>query len=215
MWIKICGIRDVETARAVASLGADAIGLNFFAGSPRHIDEQTAAQIVEVLPADVTPVGVFVNHTAAQIRQTCRSCGINTVQLHGDEPVSLLSELEELRIIRALRTDGDFAKLAAEQFAAYSVHRVTPWAWLVDARVPHVYGGSGETIDWDSLAASGRDDRWPPLILAGGLTPENIARAIRTADPWGVDVAGGVESSPGVKNLTRIEEFVRRSRDAS
>ncbi len=215
MWIKICGIRDVETARAVAGMNVDAIGLNFFDKSPRHVDERTAAQIVEALPAEVTPVGVFVNHSAEQIRRTCQSCGISTVQLHGDEPASLLAELEGLRIIRALRTDGDFASLAAEQFAAYSAGGVAPWAWLVDARVPHVYGGSGETVDWDSLDAAGRDERWPPLILAGGLTPENIARAIQTANPWGVDVAGGVESSPGVKNLTRIEEFVCRSRDAS
>ncbi|MGD9856850.1 MAG: N-(5'-phosphoribosyl)anthranilate isomerase [Planctomycetaceae bacterium] len=215
MWIKICGVRDVETARAAAESGANAIGLNFYANSPRQVDERTAAAIVKVLPEDVAAVGVFVNHTAAQIRQICESCGIRTAQLHGDEPVSVMGELKGIQIIRALRTTGDITALATSELAAYAVHEESPWAWLVDARVPHVYGGSGETVDWESLAAVPRTPDWPPLILAGGLTPENVAQAVRIVRPWGVDVAGGVESAPGVKNPTLVRQFVRRIRDAS
>lgn len=214
VWIKICGIRDVPTALAVAASGADAIGLNFYPPSPRHLPVAAAREIVDQLPDGVTPVGVFVNHSAAEIRETCRSCGITTVQLHGDEPASLIGELEEFHVIRALRTKTDLSGIAREELAGYQQRRAKPWAWLVDARVPHLYGGSGEVVDWDALAASDRS-QWPPLILAGGLTPENVGEAARTVRPWGVDVASGVEGTPGVKNLDLVKRFVERIRDAS
>lgn len=215
MWIKICGIRDIETARALADSGVDAIGLNFCESSPRFVDERIAAEIVALLPPAVTPIGVFVNHTAAEIRRLCRVCGLNTVQLHGDEPASLIAELREFRVIRALRTGSDFVALAATHLAQCAALGVAPWAWLVDARSSHAYGGTGETVDWDSLAPSRRETGGPPLILAGGLNPGNITSAVQTVRPWGVDVASGVESSPGVKDLPLIEEFVRQARGAS
>jgi phosphoribosylanthranilate isomerase len=214
MWIKICGIREAETASALADVGVDAIGLNFCESSPRFVDEQIAAEIVALLPREVTPVGVFVNHTAGEIRRLCRACGLETVQLHGDEPASLIAELREFRVIRAVRTGGDFVMLAATHLAECRALGTEPWAWLVDARSPQAYGGTGETVDWDSLVPSRRQAEGPPLILAGGLTPDNVAAAVRTVRPWGVDVASGVESSPAVKDLRLIEAFVRRTRSA-
>lgn len=214
IWIKVCGVRDVDTARAVADSGANAVGLNFYRPSPRHVNEGVAAEIVAALPAGVTAVGVFVNHSAEEIRRVCHACGISTVQLHGDEPASLLSELQGLQIIRALRTSGDLRRLADGELSQCQLRGVAPWAWLVDARVPHLYGGSGESVDWEEVAAARRDN-WPPLILAGGLTPENIVRATQTVKPWGVDVASGVESSPGVKDPVLVARFISRIREAS
>lgn len=215
LWVKICGIGDVTTAVAVAESGADAIGLNFYERSPRCIDESTAGEIVKALPPGVTPVGLFVNHSTDEIRRISRTCGLTTVQLHGDEPVSMVRELSGLQVIRALRTSGDFASLATEQMEDACKVRTSPWAWLVDARSEHGYGGTGETVDWDQLTPGQRSDDWPPLILAGGLTPENIAEAVRTVRPWGVDVASGVESSPGVKDVEMVKTFISRAREAS
>lgn len=215
MWIKICGVRNRESARVAADCGADAIGLNFYDKSPRCVDLRQAASIAEAVPATLAAVGVFVNHTADQIRSICGVCGLRLVQLHGDEPAELLIELEGLTVIRALRTAGDFASVAAAQAAAERTLGTFPWAWLIDARVPQAYGGSGQTVDWASLGAVPREPDWPPLILAGGLTAENVQRAILTARPWGVDVAGGVESSPGVKDPALIQRFVERVRNMS
>src|SRR5690606_13262997 len=117
-------------------------------------------------------------------------------------------------IIRALRTSGDLRRLADGELSQCQLRGVAPWAWLVDARVPHLYGGSGESVDWEEVAAARRDN-WPPLILAGGLTPENIVRATQTVKPWGVDVASGVESSPGVKDPVLVARFISRIREAS
>lgn len=213
MWVKICGIRDVETALGVAERGADAIGLNFYAGSPRCVESTRAATIVQALPPRVTPVGVFVNHSVEEIREICREVGLETVQLHGDEPVTLVEELAEFRVIRALRLDEDATALGAQSPDSGTPRQ--PWAWLVDARVEGVYGGTGQTLRWDRLTPENRSDPWPPLILAGGLTPENVGEAIQLVRPWGVDVASGVESALGVKDLTRVAQFVRVARDAS
>ncbi|MCA9075709.1 MAG: phosphoribosylanthranilate isomerase [Planctomycetaceae bacterium] len=215
LWIKICGIRDVPTALAVAECGADAIGLNFYDQSPRCVDTTSARGIVESLPSHVSPVGLFVNHSIDEIRRIATTCGITTVQLHGDEPASMIGELSDYRVIRALRTDGDFASLASQQMNESQQVGAMPWAWLVDSRSPHAYGGTGETVDWEPLAHEQRSPEWPPLVLAGGLTPENVADAVRTVQPWGIDVASGVESSPGVKDLEMVKVFISRARAAS
>ncbi len=218
MWIKICGIRDVVTALAAAKSGADAVGLNFYERSPRCVDETVAREIVDALPFGVTPVGVFVNHTADEIRRIAASCRLSTVQLHGDEPATMLAELAELaelQVIRAVRTDGDFARLASQQMMESKAVGASPWAWLVDARSPDAYGGTGEMVDWESLAPEHRSNDWPPLVLAGGLTAENVTEAVRTVQPWGIDVASGVETSPGVKDLAMVKSFIRRARGAS
>ena len=218
MWTKICGIRDVPTARAIAALRPSAIGLNFFAGSPRHVLVDAAAEIVRALPAGIEPVGVFVNHSAAEIDAICARCGLRTAQIHGDEPPELLAEVSlrqpDLQILRAFRMGAEKLRPLAEYLEACRRLGVTLRACLVDANVAGQYGGTGQTVPWDILRDDYRRDKWPPLILAGGLTPENVAAAIRAADPWGVDVSGGVESSPGVKDATRVERFLAAVREA-
>jgi phosphoribosylanthranilate isomerase len=212
LWIKICGIRDVATAVRVAELGADAIGINFYAGSPRCVaDVATAAAIVTALPASVEAVGVFVNHSARQIREICTATGLTSVQLHGDEPDSTIDELSDLTVIRAIRIEQDVAAQTAALLAGYAKLTRPPSAWLVDARVPGSYGGTGQTVDWTQLSPEQRRG-WPRLILAGGLTPENVAEAVAIVRPDGVDVASGVESAAGVKDLQRVECFIAACR---
>lgn len=215
MWVKICGIRDEPTALAVAEAGADAIGLNFYPGSPRCIDVETAARITAALPATVEPVGVFVNASVRHMREVAGQCGLRTLQLHGDEPPEVLRELREFRLIRAFRVgEGGLAEVRAE-LARLTAMQVELAGCLIDARVAGVYGGTGVTAPWSLLAAEWPSLGGPPLILAGGLTPQNVAQAVRICRPWGVDVAGGVESAPGVKNLEQVRAFLRNAWEAS
>jgi phosphoribosylanthranilate isomerase len=215
MWIKICGIRDAETAAAVASLGVDAIGLNFFDRSPRVVAPEVAARIVADLPQSVEAVGVFVNHTTRQVQEIARRVGLRTVQLHGDEPVEILAELScAFRVIRAFRVGDEGLADVESYLAACRRTGAMPFACLVDAKVAGHYGGTGRTAPWDVLRREWRTAEWPPLILAGGLQDDNVAEAIQQVNPWGVDVAGGVESSPGVKDIARVREFVTRARAA-
>lgn len=216
MWTKICGIKDVPTAKAVAALRPDAIGLNFFPRSVRHVPLETAAEIVRTLPNRVEAVGVFVNHSAAEVDTICTRCGLKTAQLHGDEPPELLAELllrqPALQLVRAFRMGAEKLQPFGDYLDRCRALGITLRACLVDAHVAGQYGGTGQTVPWDVLREEYRRDIWPPLILAGGLTAENVAEAIRAANPWGVDVAGGVESSPGVKDLAKVERFLAAAR---
>lgn len=218
MWIKICGIRDAETALAVAALKPDALGLNFYAGTPRVVDVETATEIVRQLPAEVEPVGVFVNQPAEEIRNLCDRCGIRTVQLHGDEPPELVVELQQCneaaRVIRAWRLGSEGLEPLTTYLAECDRLGAEISACLIDARVAGLYGGSGQSPPWAVLSADYRREAWPPLILAGGLTPENVAGGIRTVCPWGVDVSSGVESRPGEKDLDRVRDFITAGREA-
>ena len=211
MWVKICGIHDVETARAVADLRPDAIGLNFFPQSPRFVDVRMAERICRALPVDIEPIGLFVNHNVDDILSICQHCRITTVQLHGDEPIEQLGRLVEqgLSVIRALRVDAAGVPAIPETIAAHSA--VPLRAILVDAKTPGQFGGTGQTAPWKPLAAVWQCD-WPSLILAGGLTPSNVAQAIHSVGPWGVDTASGVESSPGIKDIPRTREFIEAAR---
>jgi phosphoribosylanthranilate isomerase len=215
VWVKICGIRDESTARAVAAAGVSAIGLNFYPASPRCVDVATAARIVSVLPTAVEPIGVFVNATVHHVRDVAAECGLRTLQLHGDEPPELLAELREFRLIRAFRVGESGLGEVRAELARLQAMQVELLGCLIDARVPGVYGGTGATAPWEVLAAEWPSLGGPPLILAGGLTPQNVAQAIRTCRPWGVDVAGGVESAPGVKDLVQVRAFVRNAQEAS
>lgn len=217
MWIKICGVRDLPAARAAAAAGADAVGLNFFAGSTRVVDRATAAEIAGGLPASVVPTGVFVNHAAGEIVETVRECGLRAVQLHGDEPPEMLADLRGalpgIWIIRAWRLGRDGLDPLGRLLEELRLLGAEPDACLVDARVDGRYGGTGRTAPWD-LLSGGWPAGWPRLILAGGLTPENVGAGIRTARPWGVDVAGGVEAAPGVKDAALLRRFVEAARTA-
>ena len=213
--IKICGIRTLEAARAAVDAGVDAIGLVFVSASPRFVTEEQARQIVAVLPPMVEPIGLFVDAPADQVRQTAAAVGLRTVQLHGSELPAHIDQLAPLRVIKALPFDPQQADAA-----------MRPWknppgnlaAMLWDApprAATDLTGGSGRAIDWHALAAmKNRCCDLPPDVLAGGLTPDNVADAIRVVRPYAVDVSSGVESSRGVKDAGLIRAFCEAVRQA-
>src|SRR5262245_43124329 len=219
MFVKICGIRNLAAALA-AEAGADAIGLNFYANSPRVVTPNMAVEIVSRLRArpgaTIEVVGVFVNHSADEIRTIAKQCGLRTIQLHGDEPPELLAQLSgEFRVIRAFRVGDGGLDPIARYLAACKQLGATPWACLVDGRVEGLYGGTGHTAPWDLLRRDYQAAIWPPLILAGGLRPDNVSDAIRVVRPWGVDVAGGVESSLACKDAALVRQFVQNAKKTS
>lgn len=209
--VKICGIRRPEWAVAAADAGADAIGL-VFAESPRRVTVAEAARIATALPPWVTPVGVFVDESPERIRALAAEVGLAAIQLHGDEPPDTPAKLAPLKVIKAFRIAAPADLEAACQWrsAAEQAGRL-PDAYLVDA-APRggARGGTGQPADWGLAAQMVADGFWP-LILAGGLTPENVAAAIVTVRPWGVDGSSGLESSPGEKDPEKIREFIRGS----
>lgn len=215
MWTKICGIRDLITAEQVAALSPDAIGLNFYPQSPRCVSRHIAQKITARLPPSIPAVGVFVNHPAAEIAEIVNACGLTMIQLHGDEPPELLADLQTrlstIPLIRAWRMGPDLGEL--ENYLSDCRRlRVRLFGCLIDAKVAGTYGGTGQTPPWDVLKTSYRRETWPPLILAGGLTDANVAAGIAAVQPWGVDVASGVESVPGVKDLDRVAQFIAAAR---
>jgi phosphoribosylanthranilate isomerase len=217
MFVKICGIRDIEAALAAVEAGADAIGLNFYDRSPRVVAPAVAAAIVShvrALPVGaVEPVGVFVNHSADEIRAIAKRCGLRTIQLHGDEPPDLVAELAaEFRVVKAFRLGDEDLETLARYLEACRRPGASPWACLIDAKVEGMYGGTGHTAPWEMLSREYKMADWPPLILAGGLRPDNVAQAIRAVRPWGVDVAGGVESSLACKDAALVRQFVQNAR---
>ena len=199
--VKICGVTRLEDALAAARLGADAIGFNFWPRSKRHLSPGAAGEIVRRLPPHVATFGVFVNPTRDELLAALAASGVGAVQLHGDEPPALCLGLP-VPVVKALRI-GDARDLAA--LASYEVR-----AFLLDAPSAG-YGGSGATFDWSLAAAAARE---LPVLLAGGLGPGNVAEAIRAVRPLGVDVASGVEASPGVKDPALLEQFIRRAKEA-
>jgi len=211
--IKICGITNVEDAQMAAEAGADAIGLNFYAGSRRFVATKQAARIALALPSRVQKVGVFVNATAEEILRICDAVGLDAIQLHGDELPRFNGELRGKPIIKAFRLRGpslasvpDYLKESAA--ISDSVRMV-----LVDAFRPGAFGGTGERLDWQALG------QWKslicvPLVLAGGLTAENVDAAISATRPAAVDTASGVEAAPGIKDATKVREFVERAQSA-
>ncbi len=228
-WIKICGIRDCATAEVIADHAVAAIGLNFFARSPRSVMPTQAAEIIERLrrvfapPGLVasalppTPVGLFVNHSIQEIDDIATQVGLTTIQLHGDESPKFLRELHERnsdwKLLKAFRV-SDSLRPIAEFIAECQRLSVPLMGCLLDARVEGSFGGTGTVAPWELIAAEYDKANWPPLILAGGLTPDNVAEAIRVVRPWGVDTASGVESSPGVKDATLVARFVAEATSA-
>ncbi len=199
--IKICGITNLDDALHAAACGADALGFVFYDKSPRCVTLQQARDIVAVLPPFVATVGLFVNEAPERIREVTDYCALDVVQLHGDE-LPHDCDFAPRRVIKALRVrDG-------ESLAGQESFRVS--ALLLDTWVAGSYGGTGETFNWDVAAAVARRR---PVILAGGLTPENVAEAVRVASPYGVDVSSGVERAPGKKDPQKVSDFIRAVRD--
>ena len=216
MWVKVCGIRDANTATEVATCGVNAIGLNFFTPSPRSISVTDAKAIVEVLPERITPVGLFVNHSINEVLETCQQLNLGTVQLHGDEQPEYLAEIKqhlpEIQIIRAYRMGSDGLSSLFEYLEKCDKLNVTLFACLIDAFVKGTFGGTGTTVAWNRLQQEYNRQQMPRLILAGGLNPTNIAEAIQAVNPWGVDVASGVESAAGVKEISLVKQLVANAR---
>jgi phosphoribosylanthranilate isomerase len=218
--IKICGITNIGDAMAAAEAGADAIGLNFYPKSARCVNRDDAATILQAAPAGLFRVGVVVNETVADLHQlmtelrSTASIGLQAVQLHGDEPPHYVGQVRANCVIRARRLgEQGIAQIAADLEACDRMRRL-PDAVLVDAAAAGQYGGSGTTVSWSGLADYRRWLHNVPLILAGGLTPDNVAEAIRIVRPQAVDVASGVEASPGKKDHVKVRDFVAATRDA-
>lgn len=202
--IKICGVKEIGTGLEACKAGADAIGLVFVEKSPRYVMPEMAERIAAHLPAFVEPVGLFVDCPSNKIRQICAFANIHTVQLHGHEDVSFADELEGLRVIRALpfNPEGiEAAKPWAEHHRVQSILYDTPPQPEVG-----LTGGSGQTFEW-SILEWGPASHQERTILAGGLTPGNVGRAITSCLPYAVDVSSGVESSRGVKDVGLIHAF--------
>src|SRR5215216_216545 len=204
--IKICGIKTVDDALAAIDLGADLLGFNFYPKSPRYVSMGHCRGIMSTVRkyGYVKYVGVFVNAPVAEIQATMETCELSLAQLHGDETVETLSQLGG-RAFKAFRGVADV------ETDKGMIGNGTP-AFLVDAAVKGLYGGSGVTADWDGAAELAQKY---PLLLAGGLTPENVADAVWQVKPWGVDVASGVESAPGEKDRGRMKAFVKAVRSAT
>ena len=200
--VKICGVTRLEDALLAARLGADALGFNFWPGSRRFLAPAAARAMVERLPPFVTPVGVFVNQPEEEILRAAGESGVRVVQLHGDEPPGLCARLP-FPVVKAVRVA---TPLPLDALRAYPVA-----AFLLDAPSSG-YGGSGVTFDW-SLAEGVAG--LAPVILAGGLDPENVAAAVRRVRPYAVDVASGVESAPGVKDAARVARFIAAVREVA
>lgn len=210
--IKICGITTPGDAVLATQAGADAIGLNFYPNSPRFLPPDRAMEVAQAVPAGITKVGVFVNATAPEVCAAFDQLGLGFVQLHGDEPPEFMLSLGGRPTIRVFRI-GDRGLLPAQQYLARCRELgVLPRAILLDALVKGAYGGTGRVADWATVRQYPSD--FPPLVLAGGLTCENVAEAIRSVRPAAVDTASGVESSPGRKDEALMRRFVLAAREA-
>ena len=212
--IKICGITSLEDARVAVEAGADAIGLNFFPQSPRFVAGQQAREIAEAVRGKAVRVGVFVNSTVEEILRTVETTPLDAIQLHGDEPPEFLPRLAGHAVVRAFRAGPEglaplFAFLAACRELESPPHRV-----LLDSLSKGAYGGTGTLADWQLARLFAEEPSAPPLVLAGGLTADNVAAAIRAVRPAGVDTASGVESSPGRKDADLVRRFVAAARVA-
>jgi phosphoribosylanthranilate isomerase len=202
--VKICGITSLEDAQAAVEAGADALGFVFYPPSPRCVTPEQAEQIIRRLPPFVTTVGLFVDVPLDTVQDIALRCGLDRVQLHGRETPEFCARVKR-PVIKAFRVKN------ADSLADLPGYRVA--AYLLDAYVEGALpGGNGASFIWE-LAAHAKP--YGPVILAGGLTPENIAAAITQIHPYGVDVSSGVECAPGVKDYKKVHEFIRRAKAAA
>jgi len=198
--VKICGITNLADARGAVQAGADALGFNFYRKSPRYIAPEKARAIAKRLPRRVLLIGVFVNATRRDILKVARMVDLSAVQLHGEESAAEVARLsEQYPVIKAFRVSQGFSARRLAQYGGAS-------AFLLDGFERKRRGGTGRTFDWKVARAA---EKFGSIIVAGGLTPENVGSAIRAAQPFGVDVCSGVEAQPGKKDLERLAALVR------
>jgi len=197
--IKICGITNLEDALRCADAGADMLGFNFYPGSPRHIEPDAAGKIIEQLPVAILSVGVFVNAGKPEaVARLADAAGVTAVQLHGDESPSYCQELAGRFVIKSLRAGDGFDPKSAAEYETEAI--------LLDSFDQSLRGGTGRTFDW-SIALSTKT-KVAKLILAGGLRPENVAQAVASVQPYGVDACSSLESWPGRKDIGRVRAFI-------
>ena len=204
MKVKICGITNVEDAEVAVRAGADALGFVMYRKSPRFIEPAVARAIVVGLPPFVLPVGVFVNEGAERVRALMDECGFALAQLHGDESALYCQNLGR-PVLKALRLKDRRTFLSLAEFHGQANVRGV----LIDAFSDQAYGGTGQTVDWTLAQEAARST---PIILAGGLTPANVADAISHVRPYGVDVSSGVEQNPGKKDPDKVKAFIQAAR---
>lgn len=201
--VKICGITNLADAIAAVEAGADAIGLMFYERSPRYIEPASAAQIARALPEHIMRVGVFVNAPVATVKAVLAVCHLDLLQFHGNEPPDYCLQF-------GLPTMKAFRIRDAESLRELPLYETD--FWLLDAYVPGVPGGTGESFNWQLAVQAKTFGR--PIFLAGGLTPENVGEAVRLVQPYGVDVSTGVESAPGKKDTAKLHAFIETAKNA-
>ena len=234
--VKICGITNLEDAQVALNAGADALGFMFFAGSPRHIACAAASEVIRRLDKPVMLVGVFVNPSADEVRRAVEKAGVNTLQFHGEETPGFIAGLDYRRPAVAdpplAAWLGDRSPAAADPpmaprpgprtIKAFRIRDAASLAelprfatdfWLLDSFVPGVRGGTGARFNWELAVEAKKLGR--PIVLAGGLTPENVADAVRTVQPFAVDVSSGVEASPGRKDHAKLRAFLAAAKGAA
>jgi phosphoribosylanthranilate isomerase len=201
--VKICGITNAADALAAIDAGANLLGFNFYKKSPRHITETEAAKIRPQLPKNVEAVGIFVNAPPAEVAALCKSLKLDSAQLHGDESPETTAEIARtVRVIKAFRVEPELPLATLDEYPE-------AFAYLFDAALTGQYGGTGHATDWEVARRAAIGHR---IILAGGLKVENVAAAVRIVMPYAVDVASGVEATPGKKDHGLLREFIQEVR---
>lgn len=201
--VKICGITNIEDAKAALDAGADALGFIFCKDSPRHISFESAEKIIKALPPFIIKIGVFVNETPELIVKTVAGTGINQIQLHGNEPPEMCRSL--CHVIKAFRIKS------LESLDPLDKYKDLIAAFLLDAYTPDILGGTGQIFNWDIAIEAKQFGR---IILAGGLTPDNVSKAINRVEPYAVDVCSGIESKKGKKDHKKMQLFIERAKSA-
>ena len=216
--IKICGVTRVEDALAAAEAGADAIGMVFYRAAPRCISMDRAQEILRAIPPFVTPVGLFVDAELSELRETIELLGLRHIQLHGHESPETVAALKNHVVLKAVRVSRlTVAAELAEWRQAIETLSLDHLKGFVLETAGTGIGGTGQQNDWETIARlrlDGAFDGLPPLIAAGGLNPENVARIVGDIRPWAVDVSSGVEAVKGQKSVQKIEAFVQAVREA-
>ena len=202
--VKICGITNLDDALHAVDAGADALGFVFYKESPRHIFPEEAAGIIAQLPPFVQAVGLFVNEQPDQVNEVADLCRLDLVQLHGDETPAYCQQIRR-RVLKAFRVRS---LTCLDPMADYRTAGI-----LLDTYSPSFYGGTGTAFNWEIAREAARRSR--RIVLAGGLTPDNVADAIRQVHPWAVDVSSGVEAAPGTKDHEKVRLFIRNAKEAT